>query len=177
MNENFDSHIETELRASLARVVSAARPPALQSLLERKAPSFLAIFGRRLSASTAAGVAAAALAVAGGGYAAASVANGTANPTVWGQQVRQQVEACQDQRASDTRIGHATEIRGIGSCVSTFARQNGEAHRDLNASSHPSPPAKGEGGQPGSSGGGHGKSAPEPKAHPTPGHGRPSPKA
>jgi hypothetical protein len=168
MKEGFDVWLETQLHGSLNRVLSSARPPALESLLERGAPP-VSLFGRRLSTSTAAGLAAATLAVAGGGYAAASVANGSPNPVVWGQQVRQQVETCQDQRA--------TGERGIGDCVSTFARQNGVEHRpQQHESVSAGARATGEGGQPGSSGH-HGQPTPggsgAPKAHPTPddGHG------
>ena len=48
---------------------------------------------------------------------------GSVNPLNWGQQVRQQVDAC---KASAARLG----VHGIGQCVSSFARQHGDSVSD-----------------------------------------------
>jgi len=48
---------------------------------------------------------------------------GSVNPANWGQQVRQQVDAC---KASAERLG----VHGIGQCVASFARQHGDAVSD-----------------------------------------------
>jgi len=58
-------------------------------------------------------VAAAAVTVAG------AATTGSLNPTVWGQQVTQQVASCKAQLADGQH--------GIGDCVSTFANQHGQA--------------------------------------------------
>ena len=50
---------------------------------------------------------------------------GSINPLNWGQQVTQQVDAC---KASAARLG----VHGIGQCVSSFARQHGDATSDKN---------------------------------------------
>ena len=50
---------------------------------------------------------------------------GSINPLNWGQQGTQQVDAC---KASAARLG----VHGIGQCVSSFARQNGDATSDKN---------------------------------------------
>ena len=50
---------------------------------------------------------------------AAAATTGSLNPTVWGQQVTQQVASCKAQLADGQH--------GIGDCVSTFANQHGQA--------------------------------------------------
>lgn len=156
MTDRFELWLEKQLRTSLTPLMAQARPPALDSLVGTETASRTLVFARRFSTPAAAGLAAAALALAGGGYAFASVANGSPNPTVWGQQVRQHVEACQDNRA--------TGERGIGHCVSSFARQNGEAHR----AQHESAPG-GQGAAEGADNG-HGKASPHGSAPSTKSH-------
>lgn len=157
MTERFDTWLEKQLRASLTPVQAKARPPALESLLGTEPETHILTLPRRFSTPLAAGLAAAALAVAGGGYAVASVANGSPNPTVWGQQVKQQVEACQDNRTSSER--------GIGQCVSSFARQNGQAHQ----AQHESVPGSPKAAEGADTGNGHGKPGAHPN-QPTPKH-------
>ena len=48
---------------------------------------------------------------------------GSVNPLNWGQQVKQQVSDC---KASAARLG----VHGIGQCVASFARQNGDTVSD-----------------------------------------------
>ena len=51
---------------------------------------------------------------------------GSVNPANWGHQVKQVVAEC---KASAARLG----VHGIGQCVSSFARQNGDTVSDSNA--------------------------------------------
>ncbi len=51
---------------------------------------------------------------------------GSINPANWGQQVKQQVADC---KASAARLG----VHGIGQCVASFARQNGDTVSDSHA--------------------------------------------
>lgn len=76
------------------------------------------------------GIAAAAAALTVAGAATEVATTGSLNPTDWGQQVSHQVQVCKDTlRASGTR--------GIGQCVSAFAKQHGQAvsasHKASNA--------------------------------------------
>ena len=79
-----------------------------------------------LGTKAAAGGAVAAL-VTGGAVAAAAV-TGSTNPANWGQQVVQAVQDCKDGRVSPGSQA-ASASRGIGQCVSAFARQHGEQQR------------------------------------------------
>ena len=51
---------------------------------------------------------------------------GSVNPTNWGQQVTNQVDAC---KASAERLG----VHGIGQCVASFARTHGDTTSDSNS--------------------------------------------
>jgi hypothetical protein len=83
-----------------------------------------AAIGVKILTGFAVAAAAATLAVA-----ATEVATtGSANPTNWGQQVKQQVAAC---KASAERLG----VHGIGQCVSQFANQHGKAVSDAHKAS------------------------------------------
>jgi hypothetical protein len=149
MSDTFESWLESELQRSLQPVASSAVPPAAQLLAAATTGgstlSLGSTIGTALSTKAAAGVAAATIAVAGGGYAAGAAVTGNANPLTWGQQVHNQVMACKQARASSgrsvatpqregkesvsTEASDASFERGIGECVSSFARQNGEKHR------------------------------------------------
>lgn len=75
--------------------------------------------GAALAVKAATGFAIAALAAAGAGVATEVAITGSVNPSDWGQQVKQTVAQCKETlRASGTR--------GIGKCVSAFAKQHGK---------------------------------------------------
>jgi hypothetical protein len=86
--------------------------------------------GAALAVKIASGFAVAALAATAAGAATEVAVTGSLNPADWGKQVTQQVQLCKDTlRASGTR--------GIGQCVSQFAKQHGKIvsaeHRASNA--------------------------------------------
>ena len=67
---------------------------------------------------------------AAGAAAATEVANtGSFNPLDWGQQVKQQVSTCK------TTL-RASGVRGIGPCVSAFAKQHGNQVSDSHQASN-----------------------------------------
>ena len=111
--------IERELEAELHRVLDpvASLPIPPRKAVPARGPikTLLGGAGAALAIKVLTGVAvaAAALTVAG------AATTGSLNPTVWGQQVKQQVEACKDQLAQGDH--------GIGDCVSQFANQHGQA--------------------------------------------------
>ena len=75
--------------------------------------------GAAVTVKVLTGVAVAAAAVTMAGAATETAITGSVNPSDWGKQVTQQVQTCKDTlRASGTR--------GIGQCVSQFARQHGQ---------------------------------------------------
>ena len=86
--------------------------------------------GAALGAKLLTGFAVAALAVAGAGVTAEVATSGSLNPTDWGKQVVQQVNTCKDTL-------RASGVRGIGECVSAFAKQHGKIvsgeHRNSDA--------------------------------------------
>ncbi len=71
-----------------------------------------------LAVKAATGFAVAALAVVAAAAATEAAITGSADPSNWGQQVRQQVIACKAALASGEH--------GIGQCVSAFASQHGQ---------------------------------------------------
>ncbi len=89
--------------------------------------------GAALGAKFLTGFAVAALAVAGAGVTTEVATTGSLNPSDWGQQVVQQVNTCKDTL-------RASGVRGIGQCVSAFAKQHGKVvsgeHRNSNARSN-----------------------------------------
>jgi len=89
--------------------------------------------GAALGAKLLTGFAVAALAAAGAGVAGEVAVTGSLNPNDWGQQVVQQVNTCKDTL-------RASGVRGIGQCVSAFAKQHGKLvsgeHRNSNARSN-----------------------------------------
>ncbi len=89
--------------------------------------------GAAIGAKLLTGFAVAALAAAGAGVASEVAVTGSLNPNDWGQQVVQQVNTCKDTL-------RASGVRGIGQCVSAFAKQHGKVvsgeHRNSNARSN-----------------------------------------
>ena len=81
--------------------------------------------GAAIGLKIATGFAVAAMAATAAVAATEVAITGSINPLNWGQQVTQQVDAC---KASAARLG----VHGIGQCVSSFARQHGDATSDKN---------------------------------------------
>jgi hypothetical protein len=108
MNDEFDAWLTSELERGLGSERPRARfAPARRSR------------GLTLKATL---VAVGAVLLTGGvALAAGTVATGTPNPAVWGQQVQSHVQACQQQLTSGQH--------GIGRCVSEFAKQHGQQEK------------------------------------------------
>ncbi|MFI5283410.1 MAG: hypothetical protein ACHQ0J_09805 [Candidatus Dormibacterales bacterium] len=79
--------------------------------------TFLARITGLVTAKAAIGLVTGVLAVSAAGMAGEATITGSINPVNWGQQVQQQVEQC--------KAALAPGMHGIGSCVSSFARQHG----------------------------------------------------
>ncbi len=112
--------------------------------------------GAALAAKLATGFAVAALALTAAGVTSEVATTGSLNPSDWGQQVRQQVQTCKDTL-------RASGVRGIGQCVSAFAKQHGKLvsgeHRnsDARSNSHGKNGNHGNNGNNGKNNGQHGK--------------------
>ena len=127
---DFDRDIESELSRVLGPVdrasIPAWRAPASGGLMKR----LFGGVGAALGAKLLTGFAVAALAVAGAGVTTEVATTGSLNPSDWGKQVVQQVQTCKDTL-------RASGVRGIGQCVSAFAKQHGKIvsgeHRNSNA--------------------------------------------
>jgi len=115
---DFDSEIEHELNRILGPVDNASIPawraPAAGGFMKR----VLGGTGAAVAAKLLTGFAVVAFAAAGAGVATEAAISGSLNPLDWGQQVKQQVATCKDTL-------RASGVRGIGPCVSAFAKQHG----------------------------------------------------
>lgn len=116
--------------------------------------------GAAIAAKLATGLAVAALAMAGAGVATEVATTGSLNPTDWGQQVKQQVATCKDTL-------RASGVRGIGPCVSAFAKQHGEQVSDQHQASdaRTNNPGKGHDKNNNGRGNGNGNGKPTDKSH------------
>ncbi len=85
--------------------------------------------GAAIAAKLVTGIALASLAAAGAGVASEVATTGSLNPNDWGQQVKQQVATCKTQL-------RASGVRGIGPCVSAFAKQHGDLVSDSHHASN-----------------------------------------
>jgi len=129
---NGSGDFERELERELHRILD---PIAAAPIPLRRAPNSGGIMKRLLGGAGAAlglkivtGIAVAAAAAVVAGAATEVAVTGSPNPTVWGQQVKATVATCKDTlRASGTR--------GIGPCVSAFAKQHGDTVSDSHQSS------------------------------------------
>jgi hypothetical protein len=152
------SDIERELEEALHRALDpiSARPiPARRPVQSRGAlKTLMGGAGAALSIKILTGVAVAAAAVTVVGAAT----TGSLNPTVWGQQVKQQVNTCKDQLAQGQH--------GIGDCVSGFASQHGSTVAS-NARQHGNDNGNGNG-NPGSNGNASGHAKDKGKDHSPP---------
>jgi hypothetical protein len=112
------SDIERDLESELHRVLDplASAPIPARRTVRPRGPvkTLLGGAGAALTIKVLTGVAVAAAAVTVAGAATTH----SLDPSVWGQQVKQQVETCKDQLAQGDH--------GIGDCVSGFANQHGQ---------------------------------------------------
>jgi hypothetical protein len=159
---DFDGVIERELNRVLgpvdAQTIPAWRTPASGGFMKR----ILGGTGAAVAAKLLTGFAVVAFAAAGAGAATEAAITGSLNPLDWGQQVKQTVATCKDTL-------RASGVRGIGPCVSAFARQNGQNHQNSHASdarTNGKGHDKGNGKDKGNSNGkGNGNGQPSDKAH------------
>jgi hypothetical protein len=124
--------------------------------------------GAAVAAKVLSGIAVVAFAAAGAGAATEVAVTGSLNPNDWGQQVKATVATCK------TTL-RASGVRGIGPCVSAFAKQHGDlvsdSHQASNARDNGQGNGKGKGkgnGSDNSQAGnkGHGKPSTVPPSHP-----------
>jgi hypothetical protein len=126
----FDREIESELSRVLGPVdrasIPAWRTPASGGVMKR----LFGGAGVALGAKLLTGFAVAALAMTAAGVTTEVATTGSLNPMDWGQQVKEQVQDCKDTL-------RASGVRGIGECVSAFAKQHGKIvsgeHRNSDA--------------------------------------------
>ncbi|HEX6487339.1 MAG TPA: hypothetical protein VF137_00500 [Candidatus Dormibacteraeota bacterium] len=128
MTEDLERWLADELGRGLGGLQPA--PQSLDSITSRQAGR-----GRRVTVKAAALAAAAVLVSTGVVFAAGTALTGTPNPAAWGQQVSEHVETCKQQLPAGQH--------GIGSCVSSFARQHGESQRAQHSQSGSQSPGHG----------------------------------
>jgi hypothetical protein len=126
---DFESQLERELHRILDPIVAGPIPlrraPVSGGIMKR----LLGGAGAALALKVATGIAVAAAAAVVAGAATEVAVTGSPNPLVWGQQVKQTVQTCKDTlRASGTR--------GIGPCVSAFAKKHGDTVSDKHQASN-----------------------------------------
>jgi hypothetical protein len=119
---------ERELEYELHRVIdpmTAGTIPAwrVTTLSGGRMKKLLGGAGAAIGVKILTGLAVAAAAATIAAAATEVAITGSVNPTNWGQQVKQQVDAC---KASAERLG----VHGIGKCVASFARQHGDEVSD-----------------------------------------------
>lgn len=136
----FDEWLESELRQSASRetgpnpLPSQSRYQAIPlpgNALGRLSFALAAI----ASFKTVTVLAVSAAAIVAAGATSEAVITGSANPTVWGHQVVQQVQQC--------KLAVAPGSHGIGQCVSSFASQHGQHVSKTPAASSPNAHPKG----------------------------------
>jgi len=121
---DFEHEIEQELHrvldSSLPATIPAWRVPRPWSMTKR----ILGGTGVAIGFKVLTGVVLAAAAATLAGAATETVITGSADPSVWGQQVKLQVEACKDKLAAGQH--------GIGDCVSDFTSKHEEPASEAN---------------------------------------------
>jgi hypothetical protein len=115
MSDPFEAFIEAQLQQHLGPLVGSAIPPAAGRFAAAAVGAGISASAgsgllAALSTKTAAFLAAAGLAAGGGGAVAATVATGSSNPVVWGEQVQAAVTQCKTELSPGER--------GVGHCVS-----------------------------------------------------------
>jgi hypothetical protein len=123
---DFEREIERELHRALdptmAVSIPAWRTPSSGSITRR----LLGGAGVAIGVKLLTGIAVAAAAATIAGAATETAITGSLSPTVWGQQVKLQVEACKDRLAAGRH--------GLGECVSDFATKQPDAVSDTTQS-------------------------------------------
>jgi hypothetical protein len=122
------SDFEREIEDELHRIVdpmTAGPIPIRRATVSSGGPMkrLLGGAGAALGVKIATGFAIAAMAATAAVAATEVALTGSINPTNWGQQVKEEVADC---KASAARLG----VHGVGQCVSSFARQHGDAVSD-----------------------------------------------
>jgi hypothetical protein len=122
------SDFERELEDELHRIVDpmTAGPVPMRRATATSGGAMKRLLGgagAALGLKIATGFAVAALAATAAVAATEVAITGSINPANWGQQVKEEVADC---KASAARLG----VHGIGTCVSSFARQHGDAVSD-----------------------------------------------
>jgi len=157
----FDQWLEQQLHNEAARASGPSPAPVqaqyhaayLQGGLHM---SVLAKVATLVSTKGAIGLTVAVLAVGAAGVATEAAVTGSTNPTVWGQQVVQQVDKCKAALIPGTH--------GIGQCVSAFAKQHGPQvstdHRASGARTNHTPGLPANPGKPSNAPGGKPSSVP-----------------
>jgi hypothetical protein len=115
---DFEREIEHELHRALdsamAGTIPAWRVPRPRSFARR----LLGGAGVAIGVKVLTGIAVAAAAATVAGAATETVITGSVDPSVWGQQVKLQVDACKDRLSAGRH--------GIGDCVSDFTTKHEE---------------------------------------------------
>jgi hypothetical protein len=122
------SDFERELEDELHRIVDpmTAGPVPMRRATATSGGAMKRLLGgagAALGLKITTGFAVAALAATAAVAATEVAITGSINPANWGQQVKEEVADC---KASAARLG----VHGIGTCVSSFARQHGDAVSD-----------------------------------------------
>jgi hypothetical protein len=122
---DFAHELERELHRLLDPIAVQPIPPRTAARSGHRMQRLLGGAGAAVAVKLSTGFAIAALAATAAGAATEIAITGSVNPNDWGQQVKATVAACKDSlRASGTR--------GIGQCVSAFAKQHGRADGSTN---------------------------------------------
>jgi hypothetical protein len=125
---NFDREIEQELHRILDPMTAGPIPFRRAMQPGGSMKKLLGGAGAAIGVKILTGIAVAAAATTFAVAATEVAITGSVNPTNWGQQVTNQVNAC---KASAERLG----VHGIGQCVASFARTHGDTTSDSNGNS------------------------------------------
>jgi hypothetical protein len=131
MSDLFERQIERELHRVLDPALGTTIPVWTAPRPGSFGKRLLGGVGAALAVKVLTGVAVAAAAATVAGAATETAITGSVNPTVWGQQVKLQVDACKDRLAAGQH--------GIGDCVSDFTTKHAEPVSD-----NPQPPTASE---------------------------------
>jgi hypothetical protein len=123
---NFDREIEQELHRILDPMTAGPIPFRRAMQPGGSMKKLLGGAGAAIGVKILTGIAVAAAATTFAVAATEVAITGSVNPTNWGQQVTNQVNAC---KASAERLG----VHGIGQCVASFARTHGDTTSDSNS--------------------------------------------
>jgi hypothetical protein len=122
----FERDLEDELHRILDPMTAGPIPVRTSMQPGGSMKKLLGGAGAAIGMKILTGIAVAAAATTFAVAASEVAITGSINPANWGKQVTTQVDAC---KASAARLG----VHGIGQCVASFARQNGDTTSD----SHP----------------------------------------